>query len=241
MPGDLVMFGDRLRDALHHRGADATQAWLSERSGVDRSLISRIVKNDRIPTLDTLQSLAPALGIDLRELVAGTNAESRLQEGADHVRRSDYEDLLQLNIVYSAKTRELEETVHQLEQSAQQQASAIEEERRGRRVAEAQRSDLEASCDRLAAQAAKANATVVAMRTELHRYKTALHRALAQFSALKVRVDELQRELGETRKTSKAGAILSGVAALAGVATLGYFLRDDDDADGSNPTRKKKK
>src|SRR5689334_12662804 len=119
---DLTKFGDRLREVLEARGA--TQAWLAERSGIDRSLMSRFLGNDRVPTLETLQALAPALEKDIADLVAGTTAESRLSEGAAHVRRSDYEEAIGKVIEYESRIRDLEAQNSSLRQSVEQEQAA---------------------------------------------------------------------------------------------------------------------
>lgn len=218
-----VPFGDRLRDRLAALGENATQAWLAERSGVDRSLISRLVRNERPPTLDTLQALAPALEIDVAELVAGTDAEPRLSGGADHVRRSDYEAAVGKLIEYEAKTRDLHGQVRSLTEN-------LESERRLRRLAEDGATTAERDLERSTMELKALKGQCDTHKAEVARYQVALQRALAQFSALKTRVEELQRELGQTKATGKLGAILSGIAAAAGVASLAFFFGGDADS-----------
>ena len=67
----MQAFHRRLHELLGKRGPDATQAWLSERSGVDRSLISRLMSGDRLPTAETLICIAPALEVTVEQLVGG--------------------------------------------------------------------------------------------------------------------------------------------------------------------------
>lgn len=221
--GHQIPFGHRLRETLEAKGAEATQAWLAKRSGVDRSLISRIIKNDRVPTLDTLQALAPALEVDLDQLVKGTDAEDRLT-GGTHVRRSDYEEAIRELIAFESKSRDLQVQCKTLREELQIAQKA-------RRTAEARRSALEVERDDAKKQARDAERRSKAIAKELERYKAALQRAMTEFSALQARVAEVQAELAKTRKSSGASAILAGVAAAAGVATLASFLGSDDKDD----------
>ncbi len=102
-----VPFGERLRELLQRLGPHATQVWIAERSGLDRSLISRVMSGGRAPTHETLAWLAPVLNVSVQDLVAGTDAEERGREHADHVRRADYEGVLAQMIEFESKNREL--------------------------------------------------------------------------------------------------------------------------------------
>ncbi len=229
-----MLFGDRLRGVLTNRGGEGTQAWLAHRSGIDPSLLSRILRNERVPTLETLRALAPALEMDIRELVAGTPAETRLAAGGDHVRRSDYEEAVGKVIEFETKIRDLEASGRSLEET-------LATERKARRHAEEEAKHAQAELERLLAALRELRERWDAQGHELKRYKSALKRALTQFSALKTRVDELQRELGKTRVSSQVGAVLAAVAAVTSVATLAQFLGDEDEAPTAGHARAKTK
>jgi len=68
---DPVSFGDRLTQLLSERGL--TQAALSEAAAIDRSLISRLCRDERKPTRFAVDRIAAALTITKEELLAGAN------------------------------------------------------------------------------------------------------------------------------------------------------------------------
>jgi transcriptional regulator with XRE-family HTH domain len=216
---DPLPFSKRLQELLRQRGLDGSQAWLSERSGVDRSLISRIITGERPPTAETLQALAPALGVEVSALVAGTDAARRLSAVADHVRRSDYEEAVGKVIEYEAKIRDLEARRRSLDDQ-------LTRERETRRHAEQDANMARATAERSEQELLELREQHETQSSELSRHREALQRAISEFSTLKSRVTELERELGETKKSSRASALLAGVAAVTGVATLAHFLGD---------------
>lgn len=217
---DVIPFGERLDKLLRERGADGSQTWLADRSGIDRSLISRILNQERIPTAETLQALAPALGLDVATLVDGTDAAGRLSAVADHVRRSDYEEAVGKVIEYETRIRDLEARCRSQEEMVSAEAAA-------RRTAESATEKERAESERKGAKLSELDRRHEAQTKELARYKVALQRALADFSTLKTRVADLQGELGKASKSSKTSALLAGVAAVTGVATLAHFLQDE--------------
>lgn len=66
------------------RDADRNAAWLAQESGLQRSTITRILNNERMPTASTLSRIAPVFGLTLADLVAGTDA-AHLAEKATHL------------------------------------------------------------------------------------------------------------------------------------------------------------
>lgn len=213
-------FGERLQGLLARQGPYATQAWLAERTGVDRSLISRIVRGDRPPTFDSLQCFAAALGTDVGDLVRGTDAEPRLRDAADRVRRSDYQEAVAKIIEYESKIRDLGAQVRTA-------TEALKKEHEGRERAEQAAAEAESDRERAEGKLGELQDRFAVQERDLERYKQALAKAVADFSALKNEVDKLQRELGAAKKSSKAGAILAGVAAVTGVATIAHFLGEE--------------
>jgi transcriptional regulator with XRE-family HTH domain len=216
-----LSFGTHLRELLAARGDEATQSWLAKRSGVDSSLISRIMAGGRPPTLDTLQALAPALEMDLSELVAGTDAESRLAAGPDHVRLSDYQEAVGKVIEYETKIRDVESRGRALQ-------GAVDKEERARRTAESRVNDLGTELLQNAEKLKDALAQIERQQETIGALTTALQRAISEFSLLKTRVDTLRAELARTGQTAAANLILAGIGAAAGAATMAYFLRKDE-------------
>jgi transcriptional regulator with XRE-family HTH domain len=216
---DPLPFSQRLQELLREHEPEGSQAWLSERSGVDRSLISRIITGHRPATAETLQALAPALGVDVASLVAGTDAASRLSAVTDHVPRSDFEEAVGKVIEYEEKNRDLEARRRSLDDQLIREKQA--------RLAAEEATDLAREVGEKSEQAlAELRERHEAQSGELRRHREALQRAISEFSTLKSRVAELERELGETKKSSRVSALLAGVAAVTSVATLAHFLGD---------------
>ncbi|MCC7540589.1 MAG: helix-turn-helix transcriptional regulator, partial [Deltaproteobacteria bacterium] len=144
MGAGAIPFRRRLEELLAQRGPDATQAWLANRSGVDRSLISRMLNGERVPTLDTLECLAPALGIDVATLVTGTDAEDRLLDVANHVRKTDYTEAVATLIKYESKNRDLDALVTSLRAERDKELEARRQAERALPEAETARAEAEA-------------------------------------------------------------------------------------------------
>lgn len=212
-------FHRRLHELLGKRGPDATQAWLSERSGVDRSLISRLMSGDRLPTTETLTCIAPALEVTVEQLVGGTDAADRLEDASAVVRRSDYEGVIKKLIEYEASIGDLRRRLD----SAEENVARSDKARRG---AEQQATQAKADAERARSAHRELEQRLVSKQAELERYQQALAKAVAEFGALRVQVASLEKELGDAKSSSKAAAVLAGVSAVAGVATLAHFLDD---------------
>jgi transcriptional regulator with XRE-family HTH domain len=219
--GSVVPFGQRLQELLDARGPEASQAWLAKRSGVDRSLISRVVKGKREATIETLECLAPALDLKLPDLVCGTDAEPRLREGDGLVRRADYDEAVSRFIEYERKNRDLDARVRAMSET-------LDREQAARRAAEQGKRDAMERVDRANERLADIQSRYTTQTKELLRYQEALGRAVSQFSLLKKRIEDLQKELGDAKQSSRMASVLAGVAAVTGVATIAHFLGEDD-------------
>ena len=63
-------FAQRLRELI--RNANLKQITLAEMSGIDPNLISRYVRGESFPTLETAKKIALSLGVSIDELLNGT-------------------------------------------------------------------------------------------------------------------------------------------------------------------------
>ncbi len=61
---------NRIRVVLAEK--DRTNKWLAEKTGKNRTTVSRWCTNDMQPSLETLLRIAEALDIDIRELLVKT-------------------------------------------------------------------------------------------------------------------------------------------------------------------------
>lgn len=57
----------RIREVLEEKGK--TNNWLADKLGVDPVTISRYVNSHRQPSMETLQAIAKALGVKVKDLI----------------------------------------------------------------------------------------------------------------------------------------------------------------------------
>lgn len=218
-----IPIGERIQLRLDEIGQ--TASWLADRVGVSRSTITRIIKGERNPTPETLQEIAPVLGVDLDQLAAGTDAAERVKEAHNLVARKDYEEAVRQVIEYQRQATDLTATVRELRERA-------EHERERARCA---REDAAKAAERCAAMEFERDTARRLARDheeEARRYREGLERAVADVAQLQAQVRELGAAVDAGRNSSRVGAILAGVAAVVSVAS---YLGDDP-----NPKAKKK-
>jgi transcriptional regulator with XRE-family HTH domain len=231
-PKQSIPFHRRLQELLEQRGGDATQAWLADRSGLDRSLVSRLMRGDRMPTAETLLCIAPALEVSITQLVTGTDAEDRLEDASSLVRRSDYEGAVKKVIEYEGVIGDLRVRLGSLEET-------LGHSERSRRAAEQDRAQATADGDRARTELRGVRARLQQQQAELERYQHALARAVAEFGALQTQLNALKKELGDAKNSSKAAAVLAGIGAVTGVATLAHFLDGAPRKPGPRATKRR--
>jgi transcriptional regulator with XRE-family HTH domain len=215
--GGVIRIGERIQSVLDAMGKNP--AWLAEMVGVSRSTITRILNCDRNPTPKTLHEIAPVLGFEVAQLVAGTDAADRVKEAQDIVSRHDYEQAVRQLIEYERKANDLGVRVGELTERAE------EERQRTRKLNE----QLAASERRLVALADEREAAVREARhheeegkrhrEDADRYRQGLEKAVADVVALRAQVRELGAAVEAGRTTARVGAILAGVAAAVSVAS----------------------
>lgn len=233
-----IRFGERLSQVLESLQPPRNQAWLAEMAQLERSTISRLVRGERSPTLDTVQAIAPFLGMTVEELLRGTDAEVRIMEEAETVRsdwgvrREDYDAVVQKLVDYEGRLHDLERKAR-----AAQDAQAQEEQKRKMVVMELQEKKLH--LERLEWEMSHKEEQVRALEAELQRYREALHKAVAEVSSLRANLKILAEEVKSNTRSSRTAAILAG-AALVGVVTAATYLGNNngqEKADEREPSR----
>ncbi len=68
--------GRRIRELRTQRPEHWTQEYVAERAKISVSFLSMIERGERLAHVETLASLADALGVSLAELFAGTDSRS---------------------------------------------------------------------------------------------------------------------------------------------------------------------
>jgi len=194
-----------------------TPGWLAEMVGVSRSTITRIVKGERNPTPETLQEIAPVLGLTVAQLASGTDAAERVKEAKDLVARSDYEEAVRQYIEYERTARDVGVQLRDTRAELERQRDATRRVNEQLRVATENLSKVEAERD-------EAASTARHHEEDARRYQDALKKAVTDVARLHEQVRELGKAVAGSRKTGRIGAILAGVAAAVSVAT---YLNSD--------------
>jgi transcriptional regulator with XRE-family HTH domain len=212
---EAVPIGRRILGLLGDLNQSA--AWLAERVGVARSTITRILNGERNPTPDTLQEIAPVLGLSVAQLVAGTNAAGRVKESEELIPRSAYESAVHQVIEFERQANELRARVRDLT-----------EELLGEKQ---QRRQLSQELDHCCEDRDRARREAERREHEARRYREALERAVTDVAQLRAQVSELGAAVEANRRTGRVGAILAGVAAAVSVAS--YLNTDSANDDNS--------
>jgi transcriptional regulator with XRE-family HTH domain len=232
---DTIPFGERLLDLLERVQPPRTQAWLAAKSGIPASTISRMLKGDRNPTPDVIESLAPVLGVEPLLLVAGTDAESRFKDSGDWIRKGNYEAAVRKLVEYETR-------LNDADIQARTATDAHERECSRRADLERQLSQAHLDLDRrrwdiedLRDQDRRLQDQGRQLRSDLRRYQEGLYRAVTEVASLRAGMSSLAEELSSTKKSSRASTILAGVAAFTGVVTVAHFLVKDGGKDDEGP------
>lgn len=217
--GSPVPIGARIEARLNELGKNPS--WLADMVGVSRSTVTRILNGERNPTPDTLNELAPVLGVELAQLVAGTDAADRVREAQNLVSRRDYEDAVKQIIEFErqastlkAQLRELTDRDRKSEERVGQLAKELNEARRVCSVRELERDQARTEAARFEHQA--------------NRYLEGLGQAVSDVAQLRAKVRELSEQVQAGHRTGRVGAILAGVAAAVSVAS---YLGDESSSD----------
>ncbi len=85
MNGDEDTFGARLRRLMQARGFNQSQ--LARRTGIDRTILNRLISGKARPRPEHVGWLAVALEVDTGELAAGAELSPDVRRAIDHVRQ----------------------------------------------------------------------------------------------------------------------------------------------------------
>lgn len=217
-----IPFKDRLRQLLDEKHPrSGGQAWLAKASGAERSTISRILAG-RLPSQETLELIAPALGLTVEELVRGTTAESKVRSGPDFVSQEHYSEAI-------AKMLEFERRATDAEALLRERARTVHDETERRRRAEEENAQNERTSRDLRDQLSRAHSEISHLQHRVRRRTEALEKAVRELNELRTRVAELKEVADDSRKAGRVTAILAAVAAFTGVVSMATYLNEDDD------------
>lgn len=221
-----VPIGRRIQSLLDEVGKNAS--WLAEKVGVARSTIARILKGDRNPTPETLHEIAPVLGLTVAQLVAGTDAEGRVEEAKQIVSRHDYESAVQQVVEYERKANDLQSQLRDALDDKSSMETKVNDLKDRLTKCESER-------ERLLDEVSKKTREADRHMRDAHRYRQGLERAVADVAHLRAQVRELGSAVDKGNITSRVGAILAGVAAAVSVAS--YVSRPTDENDDPDKER----
>ncbi len=83
---DLRAFGARLRELMHAKGFN--QAAVARRSGIERTVVNRIVKGKLLPRPEQVAWLATVLGVQVRDLTGGAELSPDVRRAIELVREA---------------------------------------------------------------------------------------------------------------------------------------------------------
>jgi transcriptional regulator with XRE-family HTH domain len=216
--GATIPIGDRIQNLLD--GLGHNPAWLAEMVGVSRSTVSRILKGERNPTPETLHEIAPVLGVEIAQLVAGTDAAERVKEAQDIVSRHDYDGAVRQVVEFQRKANDLAVHVREL-------TERCDEERQTVRKLSEELGECHRQCSALRDERDRARLDQRHQEQDARRYREGLEKAVGDVVALRAQVRELGAAVESGRTTGRVTAILAGVAAAVSVAS--YLGGDSDD------------
>ncbi|HEY1697861.1 MAG TPA: helix-turn-helix transcriptional regulator [Polyangiaceae bacterium] len=217
--GDEVDFSERLGTLLAERKPEGGQAWLAKVSGLEPSTISRLLRG-RLPARETLEVLAPALGVTIEALVEGTTAAERLRSGPEFVDSEQFQHAVTTMLDFERKANDalshLRDAKQELLQEAARGGAARAEVGHLRRELDAERvraNALEQERDRL--------------KTDVEQHQQALQKAVADICQLQAHIGELKKIAESSKSTARATVALAGIAAITGLATMAHYLDEN--------------
>jgi transcriptional regulator with XRE-family HTH domain len=218
---DEIPFNERLTALLAERKQDGAQAWLSKVSGVEPSTISRLLKGDRLPARETLELLAPALGMSVDELVLGTTAAERARSGPEYVSIDQFREALGKMLDFERRANDAEASSKQLRESHSEEAARA-------RAASTKVVRLEEQLAEAKTHARALEKDKLTLQGDVRRYQDALEKAVADVSRLNVQIAELKKLATSNQKTTTVTAVLAGIAAVGGIVTAAHYLDPED-------------
>ena len=195
-------FGVRLDRLL--REAERSQAWLVQHAKLSSSVISRLIRCDRLPTLDHVAAIAPLFGMSASQVVAGTDAESRIAEASQYVTRAQFESV----------HRQLVDAEEEIELLEVQIARIRNEKHQILDVAISRERELSAKIAEVEHQLQQSNAQLSDCQKKRNQSVDALCEAVTDLAVLSAKLTEIQTAAEEGDRARLH-------AALAGWASIG--------------------
>ena len=176
----IEKFGVRLDRLL--REQSRSQAWLVAHSKLTSSVVSRLVRGDRLPTAEHVAAIAPLFAMSAAQLVADTDAESRIAEASQYVTRAHFESV----------HRQLVDAESEIELLEHQMARMQNEKHQILEVATSRERELSAKIAEVEAKLQHSQGQLAAWQRRSKQSVDALCEAVTDLAVLSAKLAEIQ-------------------------------------------------
>ena len=198
----IEKFGVRLERLL--RDHQRSQAWLVQHSKLTSSVVSRLVRGDRLPTPEHVAAIAPLFAMSASQMMVGTDAESRIAEASQFVTRAHFESV----------HRQLVDAESEIELLEVQMTRIRNEKHHVLDVATSRERELSAQIAEVEHQLQQSKAQLADCQKKRNQAVEALCEAVTDLAVLSAKLAEIQTAAEEGDRARLQ-------AALAGWASIG--------------------
>ena len=206
----IEKFGVRLDRLL--REQSRSQAWLVAHSKLTSSVVSRLVRGDRLPTAEHVAAIAPLFGMSAAQMVADTDAESRVAEASQYVTRAHFESV----------HRQLVDAESEIEQMEHKLAGLRDDHYQLLRDAQGHERDLNAKIAEVEAQLQHSQGQQAAWQRRSKQSVDALCEAVTDLAVLSAKLAEIQTAAEEGDQARLQNA-LDGSASIGKRTAVEYL------------------
>ena len=164
-------------------------------------------------------------GMTVEQLVAGTDAATRVEEAASLVPRAQFEAAVQKMLEYERRTMDAEDRARRAEEEATREYERRIRDQVARELAERDKAKVAEAAER---ELAELRMLVQRREQDVERYKSLFARVVADNEILKVQITELGHAIDDSRRTTRIASILAGAAATASVLTYVATTKKND-------------
>ena len=206
----IEKFGVRLDRLL--REQSRSQAWLVAHSKLTSSVVSRLVRGDRLPTAEHVAAIAPLFGMSAAQMVADTDAESRVAEASQYVTRAHFESV----------HRQLVDAESEIELLEHQMARMQNEKHQILEVATSHERELSAKIAEVEAQLHHSQGQQAAWQRKSKQSVAALCEAVTDLAVLSAKLAEIQTA-AEEGDHARLQTALDGSASIGKRTAVDYL------------------
>jgi transcriptional regulator with XRE-family HTH domain len=210
-------FGQRIQRLLSESGR--SQAWLAHHAKLSSSVVSRLIRGDRLPMFEHVAAMAATLGLTVDALVAGTEAAQRIAVASQYVTREQYEAVHRQVVEQVGEIAELES---QLSAARSEHSQASAQHRTAHQA-------LSDKLEQTARELSQANRELAAAKLALRRHQAALHHAATDVAVLHGKLAAVRVARTDPSRLAAALAGLDAIGCASAAEYLDRALRGHDD------------